>query len=130
MTPIISKETMAALLGRSLTTIEDTNYSLYLNIAKLRLEDLLCLTITIPLAADLQLLLARCFGAISSEMKSNNDFGIQTKKVEDFSITYEKEADAMVSFVNQNQALIAKYSECQADFRVGGRKHGNCIRCI
>ena len=129
MTPIISKETMAALIGRPLTTIEDTNYSLYLNIAKLRLEDLLCLTITIPLAADLQLLLARCFDVISKETNSNADFGVQTKKVEDFSITYEKDADAMVSFVNQNQAIIAKYSECQADFRVGG-KHGNCIRCI
>lgn len=89
----------------------------------------MCLTITLPLPADLQLLLARCFGVISSEMESNANQGIQTKKVEDFSISYDKDADAMTSFVNQNQAILTKYSECQADFRVGG-SHGNCIRCI
>lgn len=36
---------MVALLGRPLTQVEDTNYSLYLKIAQERLEDLTCLNL-------------------------------------------------------------------------------------
>jgi hypothetical protein len=35
------------LLGRSLTTTEDTNYTTYLKIATQRLEELLCMNLTI-----------------------------------------------------------------------------------
>lgn len=39
----MNKTKLVALLGRPLTTIEDTNFSLYLKIAQERLEDLTCL---------------------------------------------------------------------------------------
>lgn len=38
----MNKTTMAALLGRPLTSIEDTNFTLYLKIARQSLDDLLC----------------------------------------------------------------------------------------
>ena len=39
----MNKTTMAALLGRPLSTIENTNYNLYLKIARDRLQQLTCL---------------------------------------------------------------------------------------
>ena len=41
----MNKTTMVALLGRPLTSIEDTNYNLYLKIAVERLQDLTCLNL-------------------------------------------------------------------------------------
>ena len=88
-TPIISKEDMAKLLGRSLTAVEKENYELYLGITVERLQDLLCLTeIPDPLPLDLQLLIARLFGIIVVEQRANLD-NVQSKKVEDFSVTYD-----------------------------------------
>ena len=132
MTPVISKETMAALLGRSLSTLEDTNYSLYLNLAILRLDDLLCQKVeemtTIP--EDLQLLLARMFGCTVKEQSASSDSGVASKKVEDFSITYKDESESpMDSLLKLNVNLIAKYSACQAEIRSGEVAH-DCIRCI
>lgn len=42
---MLSKEQVSTLLNRPLTTAEDTNFKLYLNIAMERLEELLCLTL-------------------------------------------------------------------------------------
>lgn len=128
---IISKAEMAALLGRQLSTVENTNYDLYLKIAKLRLEDLLCITIqTSTLPADLQLLLARCFGTIASEQEMFARLGVANKKVEDFSIQFEANTESpMVLFVEQNSSTIDKYSECQAQIRAGECQH-DCVRCI
>lgn len=39
---MLTKEQMAALLGRSLTTVEDTNFDKYFDIATEHLEELLC----------------------------------------------------------------------------------------
>lgn len=41
----MNKTTMAALLGRPLTSIEDTNFTLYIKIARQSLDDLLCMTL-------------------------------------------------------------------------------------
>lgn len=130
--PIITKTEMAALLGRALKTVEDTNYDLYLKIAMFRLEDLLCLTLPKRnLPADLALLLGRCFGTISSEQEANANRGVSSKKVEDFSISFESDADdPMTAFVKENQLLINKYSECVAKVRAGGSCHRDCVRCI
>ena len=132
MTPRISKETMAALLGRSLSSLEDTNYSLYLNIAFLRLDDLLCQTVeeleTIP--EDLQLLIARMFDCIVKEQSASNDSGVASKKVEDFSITFKDVAESPLdSLLKLNINLIAKYSKCQAEIR-SGRTSDDGFRCI
>lgn len=131
--PIISQETMAALLGRSLSTIEVNNYLLYLDIAILRLNDLLCIQIegmeNIP--ADLQLLLARCFTTVTMEQEATSNHGINRKQVEDFSISYFEDASSpMVDFVKQNGPTIDKYGQCQARIRSGKVINGDCFRCI
>lgn len=41
----MNKEKLSALLGRPLTSVEDANFKLYINIATKSLEDLLCTTI-------------------------------------------------------------------------------------
>lgn len=42
----MNKTQMVALLGRPLTSVEDTNYTTYLKIAQERLEDITCLNLT------------------------------------------------------------------------------------
>lgn len=133
-TTIISKKEVAALLGRSLTAVEKTNFSLYLQVAILRLDDLLCIKLEkmAELPADLKLLLARCFATIVSEQVSSEAHGISTKKVEDFSISFDVDADSpMVAFVQQNSATIDKYGMCQGPIRSGGCGHyGDYHDCL
>lgn len=131
MNPIISKETMAGLLGRALEQVEVDNYDLYLDIAKARIEDLLCDTLTSDMPVDLQLLVARCFGILLTEQRAMGNYGVTTKKVEDFSISFDNEnADnsPMVAFVRQNASILDKYGKCQSPFR-SGRTY-DCIRYI
>lgn len=131
MTPMLSKEQVSALLGRSLSTIENNNFDLYLDIAIERLEDLLCITLTNPLESGLQLLLARCFGVISEEQAMASELNVREKKVEDFSISYnEKEVKPMEMFVSLNDGLLEKYSECQARPRQGKVCHGHGIHTL
>lgn len=131
MTPIITKQQVEALLGRSLSTVEDTNFDLYLKIATQRLEDLLCITLTSPLAEGLQLLLARCFAIIGQEQSATANLGVKDKKVEDFSISYgDNASEPMEAFVAQNSTLINQYSECQAKIRQGKVCHEDSIRLL
>lgn len=131
MEPIITKQQVSALLGRSLTTVEDTNFNLYLKIAVERLEDLLCLTLTSPLPEGLQMLLARCFGTISQEQAQSANLGVKDKKVEDFSITYGDDSiEPMEAFVKQNGPALEQYSECQARIRQGKVCHGDSIQLL
>lgn len=131
MTPIITKEQIEALLGRSLSTVEDTNFDTYLKIAQERLEDVLCTTLTYPLDPTLQLLLARCFGVITQEQNQTANVGITSKKVEDFSITYgDKDGSPMEAFVKQNANDLEQYSECQARIRQGKVCNNDSIRSI
>lgn len=121
--PIISQDEMAALLGRSLTTVEQNNFELYLQIAILRLDDLLCIKLEemAELPVDLKLLIARCFATIVAEQSASASHGITNKKVEDFSISFDADADSpMVAFVQQNAATIDKYGMCQGPIRSGG----------
>lgn len=128
--PIISQEDMAALLGRPLSKTETNNFEIYLQIALLRLDDLLCIKIEdmdeIPI--DLQLLIARCFDAVIKEQKSSADYGVSNKKVEDFSISFDVNVDSpMVAFVRQNGGIIDKYGRCQGPIRSGKVCCGHCI---
>lgn len=121
--PMISQDDMAALLGRPLRDAEQTNYSLYLQIAVLRLDDLLCIKLEdmTELPADLKLLIARCFATIVAEQSQTESHGITRKDVEDFSISFDANADSpMVAFVQQNSATIVKYGRCQGPIRTGG----------
>lgn len=136
---IISQQDMTALLGRPLSDIEQTNYQLYLDIAMLRLNDLLCIELEQmnPIPSDLKLLIARCFAAITMEQKQASSHGISNKKVEDFSISFDADADSpMVAFVAQNSATIDKYGQCQAPLRSGGAcctpygDGGCCCDCL
>lgn len=120
MTPILTKQQIEALLGRSLSEVENTNFTTYLNIAQARLEDLLCTTLTNPLEPAMQLLLARCFGVITLEQQATADTNVTSKKVEDFSVTYgDKDGSPMEAFVRQNANELEHYSECQARVRQG-----------
>lgn len=131
MTPIITKQQVEALLGRSLSTVESNNYDLYLKIATERLEDLLCITLTSPLPEGLQLLLARCFATIGQEQLQTANLGVKDKKVEDFSISYADGAtEPMQAFVKQNENALEQYSECQAKIRQGKVCNGNSVRLL
>ena len=132
MTTIISKENMAKLLGRSLSMTEDSNYELYLDIAVQRLKDLLCLSeLPETLPVDLQLLIARCFGVISTEQVSDGE-NIREKRVEDFSISYDTNSQdtPMSKFVRLNASIIAKYTECQGKIKSGELRYGYCFHCL
>lgn len=144
MQPIISKSTMEALLGRSLTTVEDNNYTTYLNLAVARILDLLCLEeLPDPLQIDLQLLIARCFDLLGQEQayEKNGYKEISSKKVEDFSVTYgsnyrrdsyEPEETLMSKFIRVNMATIAKYSQCSSQSQIlhGELCYGDSFRFI
>lgn len=131
MTPIITKQQIEALLGRSLSTVENTNFDTYLKIAQARLEDLLCTTLTYPLEPTLQLLLARCFGVITQEQSQTANLGITSKKVEDFSVSYgDRDGSPMEAFVKQNTNELEQYSECQARIRQGKVCHDDSIRTL
>lgn len=128
---VISKDEMSKLLGRSLSTYEDANYSLYLEIATQRLKDLLCITdLPATLEIDLKLLLARCFAVISVEQSASLD-NVERKKVEDFEVTYNEASKEtpMSRFVQLNILTISKYSECQGKVK-SGKIYGNCIPII
>lgn len=129
----ITQQEMSALLGRPLSNVETDNFELYLEIAILRLDDLLCLKLEDmdDLPADLKLLIARCFATIVSEQEATASHGVTNKKVEDFSISFDASADSpMVAFVAQNSATIDKYGECQGPIRSGVKICGGFCDCI
>lgn len=131
MATLLTKQQTEALIGRSLSTVESTNFDLYLKIAIARLEDLLCTTLTSPLEPVMQLLLARCFGVISQEQNATADSNITSKKVEDFSVTYgDKDGSPMEAFVSQNANELEHYSECQAKIRQGKVCHDDGVRLL
>lgn len=110
---------VAALIGRSLTSVETTNFDLYESIAESRLANLLCTEDLAEFAdeqgklpVDMQLVLARIFGALKSE--NSVEPGIQSKKVEDFSITYSESESVFARVAQANNATILKYSKCGA----------------
>lgn len=108
---------VAALIGRSLSSVETTNFALYESIAESRLANLLCVEDLAQFAdeqgklpVDMQLVLARVFGTLKEE--NSIEAGIQSKKVEDFSITYDKTESVFAQVVQANNATILKYSKC------------------
>ncbi len=127
--PIISKELMESLLGRSLKEQEVNNFDLYLEIAIMRLDDLLCIKIEdleeIPV--DLQLLIARAFAVVYQEQEATTSHGINKKQIEDFSVSYEANMSSpMEAFAEQNAGTIAKYSKCQGKIISGDVNCGKC----
>lgn len=131
MSTLLTKQQVGALLGRSLSSVEDTNFDLYLKIATERLQDLLCTTLTTPMSDGLALLLARCFGVISSEQSQTANLGISTKKVEDFSVSFrDGGSQPMQAFVDQNANELERYSECQARIRQGKVPHDDSVRLL
>lgn len=117
----LTETKVVALLGRPLSEIEHTNFELYLNIAKLRLNDLICddLDDMKDLPDDLALVWARLFGVI--ELEQNSAGGVTQKRVEDFSISYDTEFEPLADVIDQNSTTIMKYSKC------GGIRHGRTI---
>lgn len=189
----MTKEQVSALLGRPLTTVEDTNFATYLKIAYESLEELLCTklcsddtdraysarigyrTVWIDIVTDvtkvyidgelvepdtytlmqrdnrnstwynsilfdepfaeesivtveadwglsckpkdLQLLVARLFGSLGAETKT--DTRVKSKQTEDFRVTYG-DTTVFDNVMSANQRIINKYSICG----IGEISHG------
>ena len=119
----LTKSEVTALLGRSLSKIETANFTLYLNIAKMRLTDLLCYDFTkngdvpVVIPDDLGLVWARFFDGFSKEQKVDNS--VASKRVEDFQIAFREDYSPIAELLSQNQATIAKYSKCVSSIRHG-----------
>lgn len=116
----LTQAEVEALLGRSLTSAEQQNLTLYQEIAIAKIENLLCATIDEILddisatkaPADLALVIARYIGGIGTDNEAEPNIG--SKKVEDFSVTYDNSNSADSFLAKQNQATLAKYSHCGA----------------
>lgn len=114
----LTQTEVEALLGRSLSSVETSNFDLYLDIASAKVENLICTTLSElaqelgveKLPNDLSLVVARYFGSITSD--NTQEFGVSNKKVEDFSITYDQTNSIDASLAKQNQSTLAKYSHC------------------
>lgn len=128
----IDQYEVEALLGRSLTNIEERNFDLYLKIAITKLEDLICIDLeklmteleTDELPADLKLVLARLFGVLHTE--STQEIGVDSKRVEDFEISYNDNTNKVFALtVQQNSATIMKYSKC-VSIRSGKTIYEDC----
>lgn len=132
MATLITKTETEALLGRSLSSKESTNFDLYMGLAESRLLDVLCRT-AYPAEIDdeLKLIIAQMFSVIVLEQNAITDSGTTSKKVEDFSITYGSNPETPeVTFERTYARIIAKYSECGFKFRSGKVGNADCIRCI
>ena len=120
----ITKAEIEALIGRSLSDLENANFALYLDLAKAQFKDLLCWCddyICYEPNAELKLLLARLFGAIEAEQKF--DSNIESKQVEDFQVDYCDNPDSpMAQAIRKSSGIIAKYSRCR-----GGIMHGKTL---
>jgi hypothetical protein len=119
MASTLTKDQIRALLGRPLSELEDNNFDLYLNIAKIRLDGLVCQEIDEldPLPDDLALVWAQFFGALTDGQ--HHESGISSKKVEDFAIDYREGYDPLSEVIAQNSATLAKYSKCESGVRHG-----------
>lgn len=118
----ITQQDVEALLGRSLTTVESTNFNMYLSLAETRVGDLICNDITkmetIP--DDLKLVIARFFDALSKEQGLQGD--VQSKRVEDFSVSYRDGYNPFEEAISQCRDILVKYSQCSS-----GIIHGKTI---
>lgn len=122
MTVEITKQQIEAFLGRSLTTVEDSNFDLYLGLAKTRVGDLICTNIDglESIENDLLLVIARFFSALSKAQGYQGD--VQSKKVEDFSVSYRDGYNPFEEAISQCRDILVKYSQCSS-----GIIHGKTI---
>lgn len=119
--------TLEKLLGRPLTEKETQNFDLYIELATLQMLDLICLeALPTPLPADLALVIAQLFGAVSTRNRELVEgTNIASKKVEDFAISFrENEMTATDEVIHSNWNTILKYSKCQAEMRHGEPRYG------
>ena len=119
--PVLSQDEVVALLGRPLSEVEAKNFNIYLEIADLKLKDLLCLSnLPNPIPADLKMLLAKMFGSIKATQDFEYNNGVESKRVEDFSINYTADKKSPMSLVLSNEsATLLKYSQCSSGIMHG-----------
>lgn len=113
-----------AFIGRELDKNEVQNFDLFLNVATLRLNNLLgrdIAEITAPEDLTLiKLLTARMIVVISDEQAQAQTRGIVAKAVEDFKIEYDKSANTpFAEYVRQNEDLLKKYTATTYEMRAG-----------
>lgn len=126
MSTILSEDTTASLLGRSLSEAEENSFDSWMAIAVDRLASLLCLEELTEADGILALLLARMFAVISAESdqarKDSENYGITSKKVEDFSINLDADGGELTPFqrfCKDNRDLIKQESACAPVIRHG-----------
>lgn len=130
--PILDEDDVEALLGRPLSSVESDNFDVYLEIAEMKVKDMLCLSKwpdNMPI--DLKMLIAKYFGTIQAEQDYARDDGVTSKKVEDFSISFSTDRkNPMSLFLASEAATIAKYSECGFGIKHGKTIYDDGIRCF
>ncbi len=124
MTTLLTTSECEALIGRELDKNEVQNFGLFLNVATLRLNNLLgrdIAEITAPEDLTLiELLTARMVAVISDEQAQAQTRGIVAKAVEDFKIEYDKAANTpFAEYVHQNEDLLKKYTAATGEMRAG-----------
>lgn len=119
--PVLSQDEVVTLLGRPLSEVEAKNFNIYLEIAELKLKDLLCLSnLPNPIPVDLKMLLAKMFGSIKATQDFEYNNGVESKRVEDFSINYTADKKSPMSLVLSNEsATLLKYSQCSSGIMHG-----------
>lgn len=118
----ITQQDVEALLGRSLTTVESTNFNTYLSLAETRVGDLICDDVTKMdnISDELKLVIARFFDALSKEQGLQGD--VQSKRVEDFSVSYREDYRPVDEVIKLCRDILAKHSNCS-----DGIMHGRTI---
>lgn len=124
MTITLTTTECEALIGRELDKNEVQNLDLFLNVATLRLNNLLGRDIAeISAPEDLtlvKLLIARLVAVIPDEQAEAQARGVLAKSVEDFKIEYDKSANTpFAEYVRQNEDLLKKYAAATGEMRAG-----------
>ncbi|MDO4759532.1 MAG: hypothetical protein Q4A30_01990 [Candidatus Saccharibacteria bacterium] len=119
--PVLTQDEVVALLGRPLSEVEAKNFNIYLEIADLKLRNLLCLTkFPSPIPTDLKMLLAKMFGSIKATQDFERENGVTAKKVEDFSVNYSAERKSPLTIaLSSESATSSKYSQCSCGIMHG-----------
>ncbi len=124
MTISLTTTECETLIGRGLDKNEVQNFDLFLNVATLRLNNLLSRDIAEIIAPEdltlIKLLIARMMAVISDEQAQAQARGIVAKSMEDFKIEYDKNANTpLTEYVRQNEDLLKKYTACTGEMRAG-----------
>lgn len=107
----ISKEEIVALIGRPLSSYEESNFAILTDLATERLDMILnCgFSEAESWTSGLKILFARMFQL--NEAERANDSMIVSKSVDGYSVSFKSGVSRVADFCEQNAGLIAKYKK-------------------